>query len=594
MSENNDDKRRESVFRGDSFCLASYKKLQYVTKYAELLKEDEFGPVYLVKYKGIGLGHKHKHEDVELRKIRKLPYDSSSQDEPELEALQREEGNDNDPDVIDVKELTRPSKPKGIYKRHPKIVDRVHEARFRNEAAILESCRVIAKNPYLMRFYDFFESDKHFYITIEHITGKSLLDELIDREKLYEKDVIAAVKDMINALKFLHENGIKQGNVRPEAFKYREEHEGAVARLRLVLVLFTHARNENSPSHLPPPPFDRYCDPKYAKARCRAKYSDKRVDFEKVEVVNEMDMWGVGVITHLLLTGHYPFVDYVHKLKDKGEGNDTDRREEGGSTDQKPGINSIYYDENDEATNIDKAYLRNVINRENLYLKKHEYWGDVSREAKDFLHGEHGSDQDGIGKSGLLLKTANLRMSAKNALAHPWLNGFKPNDIDLPGLRMQADRIRRKFVKRKKAKEEMTQPQHTHDETSTGRGRKDRSGHHSRHRIRNHMSSIGQQKKRSSHQSSQDKSDSPNSSISFEFITSDSGDVKKGSLSPPSDSQKEKHRGRSESVRSKNNNSAGESARVKPFFGYDYGRQSNATNGFGGGRGGGGAGLGGV
>lgn len=85
----------------------------------------------------------------------------------------------------------------------------------------------------------------------------------------------------------------------------------------------------------------------------------------------EVDLWSIGVITYILLCGFPPF--YNENLPELFE-------------------------------QIMKAE----------YDFPEEYWGHVSKEAKDFIRK-------------LLVVDPSKRLTSKAALAHPWLAGAAPN-----------------------------------------------------------------------------------------------------------------------------------------------------------------------
>ncbi|EJD01744.1 kinase-like protein [Fomitiporia mediterranea MF3/22] len=437
MADNND-RDRKNIMQGDKFgILRRLGSLIWKPKYdigsaVELRKED-FGTVYLVRRKGTS-------EVVELRQIMKVPTDTNTQSDKEQDKHQTP--GEIDDNKGDNTTSGTDGKPKHVLSRRLRRPVDKHDANIQNEVDILKMCNSSkdSNKSYIIKFHESFESDRHFYIVTEHLDRKPVLDELMKRSTLYEKDVIAAAKDMLHALKFVHELGIIQRHVTPEAFRYRKEDDGSEVRLRLVLVDFKYAQYKDSPKDLPTPPCNRYSDPKIVRAWIQGKKKKKARDIAGIEVDGKMDVWGVGVIVHVLLTGHYPYVDHVKKPKDEGKSSTTD------SATKKP---KTYYHENGEAINIDKTYLVNVVDKQVQFLSEHEYWRGVSPKAKDFLHCVHDKGESGADSSGLLHRKKLLRTSIVNALNHSWLTDFKPSDIDLPGLRMQAGRIKRKSEERR-------------------------------------------------------------------------------------------------------------------------------------------------
>jgi len=88
----------------------------------------------------------------------------------------------------------------------------------------------------------------------------------------------------------------------------------------------------------------------------------------------EVDLWSIGVITYILLCGFPPFY-------------------------------------NDNIAEL----FEQIMNAE--YDFPHEYWHTISAEAKDFVRK-------------LLVVDPKQRMTAEDALAHPWLNGKTPGKVN--------------------------------------------------------------------------------------------------------------------------------------------------------------------
>ena len=165
-----------------------------------------------------------------------------------------------------------------------------HELRLlQHEAALLKSL----SHPNIIALENTFEDDIVYHMVTEEVTGVSLLDLIIANHHLTELAVKSIIKQILKALKYLHQREICYGNLSMETIK--------ITNSQVKLVNFTKARNIHESTlmignynFMPPECFAERCNEKF-------------------------DMWSVGVIAYYLLTGALPFegsekVDIVAKI----------------------------------------------------------------------------------------------------------------------------------------------------------------------------------------------------------------------------------------------------------------------------------------
>ncbi|BAY16480.1 serine/threonine protein kinase with Chase2 sensor [Anabaenopsis circularis NIES-21] len=83
---------------------------------------------------------------------------------------------------------------------------------FNSEAATLERLGTHQQIPQLLAY---FEQDDEFYLVQEYVVGHSLIKELPSGQGLRETIVIAIIKELLQILVFVHENGVIHRDIKP-------------------------------------------------------------------------------------------------------------------------------------------------------------------------------------------------------------------------------------------------------------------------------------------------------------------------------------------------------------------------------------------
>ncbi|XP_069588398.1 myosin light chain kinase family member 4 [Ranitomeya imitator] len=203
----------------------------------------------------------------------------------------------------------------------------------------------------LIQLYDAFESRNDIILVMEYVDGGELFDRIIDENcNLSEVDTILFIKQICEGIQYMHQMYIIHLDLKPENIMCVSR-----ADYQIKIIDFGLAR--------------RY------KPREKLKVHFGTPEFLAPEVVNydfvsfPTDMWSVGVIAYMLLSGLSPFL---------GE------------------------DDNETLNNI-------IVSQFDF---EGEEFKNISDHAKEF-----------IGK--LLIKEKCWRMSASEALKHPWLTDSK-------------------------------------------------------------------------------------------------------------------------------------------------------------------------
>jgi len=161
------------------------------------------------------------------------------------------------------------------------------EQQVRNEIAVLNDIK--EQNPYIINIYDSFEEPSHFYIVLELMRGGELFDRIVKKQKYFEKDARIVVRTLASALSFLHGQGIVHRDLKPENILM--ESEGSNSRIKLADFGFAR-RVENG---------------------CTTACGTP--DYVAPEIIDgsvygvSVDIWALGVITYILLSGQRPFAE---------------------------------------------------------------------------------------------------------------------------------------------------------------------------------------------------------------------------------------------------------------------------------------------
>jgi calcium/calmodulin-dependent protein kinase I len=202
----------------------------------------------------------------------------------------------------------------------------------------------------ILKLHEIYEDDQKVYIVMELINGSELFDRIVEKGFYSEKNAQVVVKQILEAVRYLHSKGIAHRDLKPENLLCSGTGEDEVVKIADFGLSKIQTDEERLQTSCGTPGY-------VAPEVLLCESYDQSVD-----------MWGVGIITYILLAGYPPF-----------------------------------YDENNPGD--DTALFEKVINVE--YDMDDECWDDVSDLAKDFIR--H-----------LLVKDPKERLTAEQALDHEW------------------------------------------------------------------------------------------------------------------------------------------------------------------------------
>ncbi|KAG6938483.1 myosin light chain kinase 2 [Chelydra serpentina] len=229
----------------------------------------------------------------------------------------------------------------------------------------------------LIQLYDAIETPREIVLFMEFVEGGELFERIIDEDyHLTEVDCMVFVRQICDGITFMHQMRVLHLDLKPENILCV-----ASTGHMVKIIDFGLARRYNP--------------------REKLKVNFGTPEFLSPEVVNydqvsySTDMWSLGVITYMLLSGLSPFL-----------GDD------------------------------DTETLNNVLEAK-WYFDEEAFEG-ISEEAKDFV-------------SNLIIKQKSGRMSAAKCLQHSWLNGLAEK-AKRCNRRLKSQVLLRKYVMRRRWK----------------------------------------------------------------------------------------------------------------------------------------------
>ena len=213
----------------------------------------------------------------------------------------------------------------------------------------IECLTILNNHPNIVKLYNYYETSRSFYMCMEMVRGGELFDRIIKKNHYSEKDARDVIIIILKTVKFCHDHKIVHRDIKAENLLMVSDADDAAVKL---------------------------CDFGFAvKAEgISIKGEVGTKDYMAPEIFAgpdslygaPVDMWAVGVLSYIILSGYPPF-----------------------------------HDDN-------RARLRAKVMKGN-YKFHDEYWDNASNQAKDFV-------------SGLLEVDMKERMTADEALDHPWVS----------------------------------------------------------------------------------------------------------------------------------------------------------------------------
>jgi len=230
----------------------------------------------------------------------------------------------------------------------------------------------------ILQLIEFYEEENWFYVVFEKMEGGTLLDTILKRGHLTEKEASLIIRDIARALSFLHKMGIAHRDLKPENILcVKPDQLTPVKICDFDLGSGIHLDYENSsrfittPELLSPVGSADFMAPEVVDV-----WLDRGWSYDK-----RCDLWSLGTILYILLCGYRPFYANCG--------------------------NSCGFQEGLPCDECQELLFRCIQNGE--YSFPEAEWSKISEEAVDLV-------------KNLLVRDPQKRYTANQVLEHPWIN----------------------------------------------------------------------------------------------------------------------------------------------------------------------------
>lgn len=230
----------------------------------------------------------------------------------------------------------------------------------------------------LIQLYDAYENRKEMVLVMELVSGGELFEKVVADDNLTEKQVVRYMKQVLYGLQHMHHKNMVHLDLKPENIMCLGGGKSGYEEIKLIDYGMTRILDPDKPET----------------AACgTAEFVAPEVlQLKPISVA--ADMWGIGVITYVLLSGLSPFM-----------GDD------------------------------DFETLQNVSEGEYDFEDDDEIFESISQEAKDFIEE-------------LLVLEPTDRNTVDDALNHQWFRNFE----SLSEKKLGTNKLKRFLIKRRWAK----------------------------------------------------------------------------------------------------------------------------------------------
>ena len=210
-------------------------------------------------------------------------------------------------------------------------------------------------HPNILKVFEYFEDATRYYIVMEYCKGGDVFDKLQKLSRFTEAQAATVIEQLLAGLNYLHGKKIIHRDIKPENLLLCESQNPQELNIKIIDFNIATAMKKKNTEVIGT---TDYMAPEVFKG----KYDEK------------CDIWGVGVILYMLISGGVPFPgkedDEIEKMIQKGS-----------------------------------------------YVLENGFWNGVSADCKDLI-------------KKLLAKSPESRYSALEALEHSWIQRLVKLEVD--------------------------------------------------------------------------------------------------------------------------------------------------------------------
>ncbi|XP_014063383.1 calcium/calmodulin-dependent protein kinase type 1D [Salmo salar] len=169
----------------------------------------------------------------------------------------------------------------------PKKALKGKESSIENEIAVLRKI----KHENIVALEDIYESSNHLYLIMQLVSGGELFDRIVEKGFYTEKDASTLIRQVLDAVDYLHKLGIVHRDLKPENLLYFNPQDES----KIMISDFGLSKMEGSGDVM-----STACGtPGYVAPEVLAQKPYSKA----------VDCWSIGVIAYILLCGYPPFYD---------------------------------------------------------------------------------------------------------------------------------------------------------------------------------------------------------------------------------------------------------------------------------------------
>lgn len=185
-------------------------------------------------------------------------------------------GSRRDEVVLKAVKRKNPSKVVAI-----KVMKKTPELIMKNLSDQIANLKELREN-FLAHCYTLSEDSSYFYIITEYLPGGDLIDHLLQKKDFTEREAAEITESILTSLNYYHECKVIHQNIKPQN------------------ILFTSTKADSKPKLI-----DLGLGPKSESTLVSPHYSAPEVI--EGNYLNESDIWSVGVVLYVMLSGLQPF-----------------------------------------------------------------------------------------------------------------------------------------------------------------------------------------------------------------------------------------------------------------------------------------------